>query len=74
MKIETKFNVGDEVLYLDAGKLRTSMVAAIAIPQFHKSAPVPRVKYSLQGEGLKAFYDWDLFASKEDLIKHIESL
>lgn len=68
MKIETKFNVGQKVWFMQNNKTRFNDVAKIFIECGYPSYR-HKEKYLLSHTGNDAFVDPDiLFASKQDLL------
>ena len=76
IKINTKFNIGDEVYYIKGGKVCLAQVCHIHASYIIDGAETAfntyRLKSPLSGERfLEDFVEKRLFATKEELLKHI---
>lgn len=74
MKIETKFNIGDKVIFAQNSKLLEATVHSITIGEITKDV---RINYSIINSGReyytrinnqKLFPEEELFSTKEELI------
>ena len=76
IKINTKFNIGDEVYYIKGGKICLAKVEHI-----HATYIIDKEEYTSNTYRLKSinggptfledFFESRLFATKEELLKHI---
>jgi hypothetical protein len=74
MTIETKFNLGDEVLWTTESYSGSGTVKDVDI---HISEHGTRVVYRIhvKGSGIHlVFFEQDLFATREELIKHLQDV
>ena len=74
MKIETRFNVDDEVYFMHENKVASAQVAAVQVYSYksHGDRVVTGTKYYLKHLGKSDGYLEDaLFASKEELLNSL---
>lgn len=74
MKIETRFNVDDNVYFMHDNRVATGRVAAVQVYAYkpYNDKVVTGTKYYLKNSGKSDGYMEDaLFASKEELLKSL---
>lgn len=69
MTIETKFNVGDEVYFLQNNRVKKGKIQHIILPVIESNA-MPQIKYTLLAEPLYEF-EHLLFKTKEELLQSL---
>lgn len=71
MTIETKFSLGDKVFFKRNSIIQTSEINKINVYIYDSII----ITYSVEGYyHLGFFFEYELFKSKEELIKHYENL
>lgn len=80
MKIETKFNIGQEVYFMFNNKVQHAEVLEIDVTVTHLNKECPDAKINCRyevnfkdivGGGFKFYEEYELFVSKEELLKSL---
>lgn len=82
MKIETKYDIGDEVYYIEDGKIKKSQISGVDIsakeikdlfvPKKPKLFNLETITYYIISFGVtKVMLENEIFKTKEDLIKSL---
>ena len=70
MEIKTKFNIGDEVFYLDENKIKTKRIDSIQFDLYKDKSG--GLRYRLEGFSKTGHWEYfkenELFSTKEELI------
>lgn len=70
MTIETKYNIGDEVWFMNEGEPTSEKIVRIDVEQYERKQ---FVEYTvvLSDVILTSFYEQELFPTKEELLKSL---
>ena len=70
MKIETKYNIGDEVWFMENNRATTGIVVKLDI-DVTKSGDWYIEHYKVESNGLRCHVGQSLFPTKEELLKSL---
>ena len=73
MKIETKYNIGQEVWFMNRNKCESSVVKGMKITCVHGNylGNINHVSIDYSLEGVVVYPEYSLFPTKEELIKSL---
>lgn len=80
MKIETKYNIGDEVFFMDNNRVEKGFIDSIRVAVFDTIENVEedeeryenKTRYTIKGKGHDILFKGErLFLSKEELLKSL---
>jgi len=74
MKIETKYNVGDEVWYITLGGRKaqeSKIIKILTLTELYILGKPTSIKYVLKAEDNNMRYESELFPSKQDLLNSL---
>lgn len=71
MTIETKYNIGDEVWFMNENKVYVSFIEDVRVKRNNKNTKIEYMVESMQKKDFGLKKEQDLFPTKEELIKSL---
>lgn len=71
MTIETKYNIGDEVWFMNENKVYVSFVEDVRVKRNNKNTKIEYMVESMQKKDFGLKKEQDLFPTKEELLKSL---
>jgi hypothetical protein len=71
MTIETKYNIGDEVWFMNENKVYVSFVEDVRVKRNSKNTKIEYMVESMQKKDFGLKKEQDLFPTKEELLKSL---
>jgi hypothetical protein len=71
MTIETKYNIGDEVWFMNENKVYVSFIEDVRVKRNSKNTKIEYMVESMQKKDFGLKKEQDLFPTKEELLKSL---
>jgi hypothetical protein len=71
MTIETKYNIGDEVWFMNENKAYVSFIEDVRVKRNNKNTKIEYMVESMQKKDFGLKKESDLFPTKEELLKSL---
>jgi hypothetical protein len=71
MTIETKYNIGDEVWFMNENKVYVSFIEDVRVKRNSKNTKIEYMVESMQKKDFGLKKEQDLFPAKEELLKSL---